>query len=298
MVSTPPSLLLPPARHPHSAVGARPARARFLLTVAVAALSFAAGVAGLLVQGVYTGPVSTAQMLQAFDVVTVLLVAPALVGAAHRARSDSVSGSLLVVSLLTYLVYTYAYYLFGTGFNDLFLLHVIVFATALVALVTTVASLNLPMIAALMGPRTSVRPVAVILGFLAIALGGLWVSYAVANAVSGQLPPGSALVETEAIVRLGMALDLALLVPLYAAAALLIWRKAAWGYVLASVALVAGLLHQVTYVLAMPFQLLAEVDGAVAYDPLEPVIVALYIAGLALLHRPRRRQEPASPSTS
>ena len=82
-----------------------------------------------------------------------------------------------------------------------------------------------------------------------------------------------------------MALDLSLLVPLYAAAAVLLWRRAPWGYLLATVALVAGVLHQVTYVVAMPFQVAADVPDAVLYDPFEPVIVLLYLLATALLLR-------------
>ena len=130
------------------------------------------------------------------------------------------------------------------------------------------------------------------MGILAVTLAGMWVYFAVDNAATGQVPTGSQLVETDTIVHLGMALDLTLLVPLYAAAAVLLWRHSAWGYVLAAVALFAGILHQVSYVIAMPFQVAADIPGAVSYDPAEPVIVFLYLAATALLLR-----GPASAST-
>jgi hypothetical protein len=103
----------------------------------------------------------------------------------------------------------------------------------------------------------------------------------------------TALVETDAIVHLGMALDLSLLVPLYAAAAVLLWRRAAWGCLLAPVALIAGLLHQVSYIVAMPFQVAAGVPGAGSYDPGEPVIVLLYLVATALLLHGARRTSTA-----
>jgi hypothetical protein len=91
-----------------------------------------------------------------------------------------------------------------------------------------------------------------------------------------------------------MALDLTLLVPLYGAAALLLWRRAPWGFALAGVALLAGVLHQVSYIVAMPFQVAADVPGAVAYDPGEPAIVLLYVAASVLLVRGARRPSPPS----
>jgi hypothetical protein len=116
----------------------------------------------------------------------------------------------------------------------------------------------------------------------------MWVYVAVDNAVTGKIPTGSMLVETQSVVHLGMALDLAFLVPLYAASAVLLWRGAAWGHVLGVISLVAGLLHQASYLVAMPFQVAADIPGAVSYDPGEPVIVLLYAVGLFFVLRPRR----------
>jgi hypothetical protein len=258
------------------------------LTWLVAALALAAALCGLLVEGLYTGDVSTAEMFRGYDLVTAAVVVPSLALALHFARLGSVRAQLATSGLVAYLVYTYAYYLFGTGFNDLFLLHVAVFATALWALVLTLIAIDVTSVAERFSPRSPVRAIAGILGALAVGLGGMWIYFAVANAVTGNVPAGSQLVETDTIVHLGMALDLSLLVPLYAAAAMLLWRRAAWGYVLASVALVAGILHQVSYVVAMPFQFTADVPEAVSYDPIEPVIVLLYLVATALLVRGTR----------
>jgi hypothetical protein len=246
------------------------------------ALATAAAMAGLLVDDVYTGSAATAEMLRGYDLVT-LVVAPALLVATTTARRGSVDAQLVTTSLVAYLVYTYAYYVFGTGFNDLFLLHVAVFGCGLAAFVLAVADLDAASVTSRFDVRTRVRVVAGILGALAVALGGMWVYAALDNAVNGTVPEGSRLVETETVVRLGMALDLALLVPLYAVAAVLLWRRAAWGYPLAVIALVAGILHQVSYLVAMPFQVAADVPGAVGFDPGEPVILLAYIGAAVLL---------------
>jgi hypothetical protein len=269
-------------------------RTAIRLTLVLTGLVAGASLAGLLVDGVYAGPQATAEMLRAFDLVAVLVVVPGLAVAARRAARGSVVAHLVVASLVAYVVYTYAYYLFGTGFNDLFLLHAAIFSTGLVALGLVLASLDVAALADRFGTKTPARIVAGSLGLLAAALGGMWVYVALDNAVTGDLPAGSVLVETGTVVHLGMALDLALLVPLYGAAAVLLWRRAPWGYAVAGVALLAGVLHQLSYVLAMPFQVAADVPGAVAYDPVEPVIVLLYVGAAVLLFRGARRPSPAS----
>ena len=262
------------------------------LTWLVAALAMAASLAGLLIDGIYTGAVSTSEMFRAYDLVTALVVVPSLIAAVHLARRGSVRAQLVTASLVAYLVYTYAYYLFGTGFNDLFLLHAAVFAGGLSALILTLTGIDVAAVKDQFDPRTRVRAIAGILGALAVGLAGMWIYFAVDNAVTGDVPTGSQLVETDTIVKLGMALDLTMLAPLYAVAAVLLWRRAPWGYLLAAVALFAGTLHQVSYLVAMPFQAAADIPGAVWYDPGEPVIVLLYVVGTALLLRgttPRTR---------
>jgi hypothetical protein len=122
----------------------------------------------------------------------------------------------------------------------------------------------------------------------------MWIWAGIDNAVSGAVPAGSALVETGTVVRLGIALDLALLVPLYATAVVLLWRADEWGFLLGMVALVSGLLQQIGYLVAMPMQVAANVPGAVRTDPAEPVIVVVYLLGLTLLARARKSPAPTA----
>ena len=124
----------------------------------------------------------------------------------------------------------------------------------------------------------------------------MWVYLALDNALTGDVPAGSQSVETDAIVHLGMALDLTLLVPLYAAAAILLWRRTTWGFVLGFIAVGAGLLHQVSYIVAMPFQVAADIPGAVSYDPGEPVIVLVYLLAAVLLLGPSTTGRTRRPS--
>ena len=272
----------PAPAHPRDGM----ARAAAQLTWAAAALALAAALAGLLIDGIYTGDASTAEMFRGYDLVTAVVAVPLLAIASRVAQQQgSVLAKLVITSLVTYLVYTYALYLFGTGFNDLFLVHAALLATGLGALILTVATIDVAEVSDRLGPRTRVRSVAAILSALAVGLGAMWVYSAVDNLVTGDVPVGSALVETETIVHVGMALDLTLLVPLYAVAAVLLWRRARWGFVMAAIALFAGILHQVSYIVAMPFQVAADVAGAVSYDPAEPIIVLLYVVGSALLVR-------------
>jgi hypothetical protein len=82
--------------------------------------------------------------------------------------------------------------------------------------------------------------------------------------------------------RLGGVLDLSLLVPAYTLAAILLWRRDAWGYLLATMMLVSGAIHQISYLAAMVFQDSAGIPGA-AFDPVEPVVALLFLTAATLL---------------
>ena len=280
----------PPARRQRTSAR----RVAVYLSTLVALLMIVASAAGLLVDGLYRDALSTSSMLRAYDLVTLVVVVPVLAVSLVGVRRGSPLAELVWVGLLAAAVYTYAIYVFGTAFNDLFLVHVATFSAAIFALVLALASLDAHAVADRLRPRTHARLVAGVLDLLALGLGGMWIAAAGRFVVTGEVPGGSALVETDTIVHLGIALDLALLVPVYAAAAVLLWRRAAWGYILAAVVLVSGVVHQIGYLVAMPFQAAAGVPGAVAFDPAEPVIVAMFVAAAALLLLPLTRRPQAT----
>lgn len=282
-----------PAVAPHGRPGSHQPRGRAVahgqLPVVLAVGAMSAAVLGLVLGDVYGPDQAAVQMLRGFDAVTLVVIGPALLLTVRSEGHGSTTATLFTASLLAYLGYTYLYYLLGTGFTDLMLLHAPLLTATLVALVLTFRDLPVPSLR----DRTTgggARVAAGVLALLAVSLGAMWTYAVVAHAADGTLPAGSSLVESGTMVHLGIVLDLTLLVPLYGAAAVLLWRRRAWGFVLATVALVAGILHQLSYVVALLFQYTADVPGSVLVDPFEPVILALYvIATLLLLRRPPSR---------
>ena len=255
----------------------------YVLSSVAAGLAGLAALAGLLADGVYPGPAPVAEMLRGYDLVTLTVAVPLLAVAQRWARRGSDRAWLIWAGMLAYLTYTYAYHLLGVAFGDLFLLHAAVAGSSIFALVLTVTALDVAGIGARFARPALGRLIGAVLALLAAGLGGLWVSAAARFAVTGEVPAGSALVEADTVVHLGIALDLTLLVPTYALAAVLLWRGVAAGFVLASVVLVSGTLHQVSYLVALPFQAAAGIPGAVAFDPAEPAIAILFTTAAGTL---------------
>lgn len=258
-------------------------RAAFWLSAVNLVLLLVASVAGLLVDGLYRDPVALTSMLRGYDLVALVVVVPVLAITIPAARSGSVRAHLLWLAMLATTAYTYAYYVFLPAFNDLFLVHLAVFSSALFALVFALSAIDVTAVGRSFGPRTPARWISGFLALLAIGLGGMWIFQSLQFAFTDAVPTGSVMVESDALVHLGVALDLAVLVPCYALAAMLLWRRAAFGYLLAAIMLISGVVHQIGYMVALPFQVGAGVPGAAAVDPAEPVIALLFVVAAAVL---------------
>jgi hypothetical protein len=112
----------------------------------------------------------------------------------------------------------------------------------------------------------------------------MWATLSLRFAVTGVVPQEpSRLILPSSFTHLGWALDLSLLVPAYLLAGVLLWRRAAWGYVLAALAVISGTLHQLSYLTALLFQADVGMPGASAFDPGEVPIVVAFAGASALL---------------
>jgi hypothetical protein len=260
-----------------------------LLSWIVAALIAFASAAGLWIDGLYSDGSAVAAMWRGYDLISLIVVAPLLAVMLLRIR-QSLRARLVWLGLLGFVVYDYALYVFGARFNDLFLIHIALLSASIVAFVFALAGLDVDEIRRRMPVRPRVRWVGSVLMVLALSLGAMWVVGSLRFVVTGELPDEpSKLVVPTSLTHLGWALDLALLVPAYALAGIMLWRRSAWGIVLGTTLTVAGVVQQATYMTALVFQSNADVPGAAAFDPQEPFIAGAYVvaAGALLLATPK-----------
>jgi len=257
--------------------------ARVLSAILVGLLA-AASAAGLFADDLYLDPAPVAAMFRGYDLIALMMFAPLLAVTLLPALRRSVRAQLLWTGGLAYAVYHSALYVFGTKFNDIFLVHVAVFSLSVFAFGLAIANLDVPGIARRFSDRTPARSIAAILLLLAATLAAFWVAPSIRFAITGEIPvESSELIVPTATTHLGWVLDLSLLVPAYTLAGILLWRRAPWGYVLATVVLIGGLVQQVDYMAALASQAHANIPGASGFDPFEPVIASLYLIGAGVL---------------
>ena len=180
--------------------------------------------------------VSTVAQMQANDLITLLVGLPLLVVSAWLAFNGSLRGRLLLAGTLGFFLYTYMSMAMLTAYNALFLAYVALFTLGLYAFILCMLSFDLTDLPRHFSPQLPRGWISGVLfavgGFLFLA----WIGRIVAPMVQNRTP---ALENTTTLVIQTM--DLSLIVPLTIMSGILLLRRSAWGYLLASVAVLKGL---------------------------------------------------------
>ena len=267
-----PSFLLPGPR----------LRAATGLSVVLVLLMLAQSAAGLLVDGLYPEEAWAVAALRGNDLVTLVLVVPALVAALVSVRRRPTPAAVVTwLALVFYGVYNYAYYAFGAAFSDVFLLHVAALAVSLYALVLLGTSIDAEAVSRRLRRGPAARAVAVLTALVGLALIGAWGSMSVRFAATGELPAD---VMPPAAVHLVYALDLAVLAPAFVVSGVLLWRRRAWGAVLSAAVTASGAAYLVVLEVVGGFQADAGLAGKSWLSPVgigAPLL--LLVAALVLL---------------
>jgi hypothetical protein len=252
-------------------------------SAAVVALMIVESFLGLAVHALYHEDRWAIAALRGNDLVTLVLVAPALAVAVARGRQSS-RWRLVWMGGLFYGVYNFAYYAFGTAFNDVFLLHVATLALSISALVALVARTEVRADTRAVGSGRFDRWIAVYMLVVGTALAAAWGGLSVRFAATGELPHD---VMPPTAVHLVYALDMSLLAPAFIAGGLLLWRRRPWGYALGVAVNLFGAAYLTVLEFVGGFQADAGISGKTWVSP--PAIggALLCAVAAAALLRPR-----------
>ncbi|HLM62528.1 MAG TPA: hypothetical protein VK308_17130 [Pyrinomonadaceae bacterium] len=210
----------------------------FVLSGVIPVLMFLASIGGILIEGVYRDNEFVASLWRGNDWVTLLVALPLLVGALFFARRGSTRAHLIWLGMLAYALYNYAFYLFAAAFNQLFLLYVAIFTLSIYALVFTLVKTDAEEIRRQFRDRTPVKLIGGYMLFIAAGLSFLWIGSSLKFVADGVVPEYIEM--TGHPTGIVYALDLSLLVPVLILGGVWIWRREAWGFVLAAMSLIKG----------------------------------------------------------
>ncbi len=195
----------------------------------IALLLAATAGAGVLVQGFYDPFFKEQSILAALyvqDLVS-LLAAPALVAAMFWTLRGSRRAFVVWCAVLVYAVYYYAFYVFGNAYNVFYPLYLALMGLGIYSLIGLLAGVNLQAFAAGIDGKMPVRALATIL-LIALLFVPLWGSMIVQD-IQARQPRTTALV---------FVLDLCFLLPAITIAAVQLWRRRPFGYLLSGILLI------------------------------------------------------------
>ncbi len=250
----------------------------YILSAVLAVLMVAQSVLGR----VYPGQYRDAQWIRLTwfgnDWLTLAVAVPLLVASLLLSRRGSVRGLLLWLGTLGYGAYNYAYYMLGAALNAFFPLYVVALLVSVATLILALSRIEVAQVAACFRPKTPVRVVGGYLVFVASGLSLVWMGTWAAYIFAGRPTP----VEPEAF-KLVAALDTAVMVPALALGGILLWRRNAWGYVVAAIASVQGSLYLLVLSINSAVEILRGLAEAPGELPLWGTLAATTAAVTLLL---------------
>jgi len=235
-------------------------KAAYVLSFIIAALAVTASAGGLLIDGLYQGNAFLQAAWFGNDLVTLFVAVPLFVGSLIMAMRGSRRGRLVWLGMLAYMLYNFAYYLFGTVFNRLFLLYVATLDLSMMALLFALVRMDAAALGRRFRPATPARWIACFMLFVAVGLTVAYGAMSMSFVTTGQIPEIITL--TGHVTNVVFALDLSLVVPWFILAAVLLWQRRPWGYVLATLLNVKG----AVYMLALSAATVSGVQRGVSED--------------------------------
>jgi len=211
----------------------------------------------------YWDTVSSAAQTQANDLITLVLGLPLLALSFWLTLRGSLRGRLLLTGTLGFFLYTYMSMCFGTAYNKFFLVYVALFSLSLYAFILSMMSFDLKTLPQHFSERLPRRGIAALFFFASAFLLMAWLGRIAPTLLQNQT---AALENTTSMFI--QAMDLGMIVPLCILSGILLLRRSAWGYLLASVSMMKFL----TLGLAVSVMGINMVRLGVPASPVELVI--------------------------
>jgi len=246
-----------------------------MLSTMIGFLAFFASAGGLWLKGLYRDNLFVTSVWRGNDIITLCLALPLLLISMRLVFRGSSRARLVWMGVLDYMLYNYAFYLFGARFNAFFLVYVAITGLSLFALIFGLLDLDAAGIVPLAKPRMPIKIIAGCRVFVAAGLSFIYIAQSVAFIINGTLP--AIVTKSGHPTSIVFALDLILLVPVLALAALWLLRRKPWGYALTGISMVKCPLYTLVLTAGSLSAAEAGVEGAVTEIPLW---IGLTMAGL------------------
>lgn len=211
------------------------------LSIAIVLLALIASAGGLLFDNLYRDNRFVTTTWFGNDLITLFLAIPILILTMVNSRRGSLKAQLIWLGMLDYMLYNYAFFLFGAAFNAFFLVYAALLGLSIFALILGLVHLDLPAIQKQFSKRTPYKWIAGYFIFVATGLSLVYVLQSLNFIITGQLP--AIVILAGHPTNVVFALDLTLLIPWLLVGAVWLIKRQPWGFVIAGILSVKGPLY-------------------------------------------------------
>ncbi len=250
-------------------------RTAYILSLVTATFAAFASAGGLLIQNLYLDNDFVKTVWHTNDIITLFVVTPLLITAILFARKGSSRWLLLWIGLLGYMFYNFAFYLFGAAFNLFFLIYTGLFCLSAFSLILLLSRLDINSIAPKFSLKTPIKVLSIYLLLITVMLFIAEMNMIIPFLTKGILP--ETIKQTGHPTSVVFALDFSIVIPVSITAAILLWRRKPWGYILGMIMLVKGFTYGL--VLCVGSVMLAYSPAYGKWDSLMPLYIVLAVGG-------------------
>jgi len=264
----------------------------YWLSGTLAVLALVASAVGVFYPAVFRDTAVTSGNARGTDLVIMAVALPALVVAMGLTARGSLRAQIVWLGALGYILYNAIFFAFAVAFNPLFLVYIAVLSLALWSLVALLMALDVAGLRAHFTEHLPIRTIALYL-ILTTALFALtWLRDIVPALVNNTAP--ASLHGTMMLTNPFQVVDFAAGFPLTILAAVWLWQRKAWGYVLAGLFLVYGVIEAISVATDQFFGHLSDPTQSAMMTPVFAVIAVIAVIPAVLYFRCLRRDATAT----
>ena len=161
-----------------------------ILSKIIIVLTVIASLGGIFANNIYRDNELVKAVWLGNDIVTLFVAIPIMIGALFFSLRNSLKARLIWMGTLWYMVYNYIFYMYGTAFNKLFLLYVIIFTLSIYALILALMKIDIKSFKKNISSNIPVRWISSYMLFFAIMIGGLWIAQSLSFVFTSKVPLG------------------------------------------------------------------------------------------------------------